>query len=107
MALVFVGPEAPLCAGLADALNAKGVPCFGPTQLAAELEVGSGTEQVIFMSFRIVIVHFCWGIFWVVLYGIVIDFKHSLHFKSRSLIFFILDIDIGFSKTSHKDGNKN
>lgn len=24
VALVFVGPEAPLCAGLADALNAKG-----------------------------------------------------------------------------------
>merc|ERR1719265_556690 len=27
--LVFVGPEAPLVAGLADALAAEGIPCFG------------------------------------------------------------------------------
>jgi phosphoribosylamine--glycine ligase len=36
--LVVVGPEAPLVAGVADALRAKGVPCFGPSAAAARLE---------------------------------------------------------------------
>ncbi len=36
--LVIVGPEAPLAAGVADALRAEGVPVFGPSQAAAELE---------------------------------------------------------------------
>jgi phosphoribosylamine--glycine ligase len=36
--LVVAGPEAPLVAGLADALTAAGVPCFGPCAAAAELE---------------------------------------------------------------------
>jgi phosphoribosylamine--glycine ligase len=36
--LVVVGPEAPLCAGLADALREAGIPCFGPTQAGARLE---------------------------------------------------------------------
>jgi phosphoribosylamine---glycine ligase len=29
--LVVIGPEAPLVAGVADAVRAKGIPCFGPT----------------------------------------------------------------------------
>lgn len=28
--LVIVGPEAPLVAGVADAVRAAGIPCFGP-----------------------------------------------------------------------------
>ena len=36
--LVVVGPEAPLVAGVADALTDAGVPCFGPSAAAARLE---------------------------------------------------------------------
>ena len=40
--LVVIGPEAPLVAGVADAVRAKGIACFGPSGAAAELE-GSKT----------------------------------------------------------------
>jgi phosphoribosylamine--glycine ligase len=36
--LVVVGPEAPLVAGVADAVRARGIACFGPTLEAARLE---------------------------------------------------------------------
>jgi phosphoribosylamine--glycine ligase len=36
--LVIVGPEAPLVAGVSDALRAAGVAVFGPSQKAAQLE---------------------------------------------------------------------
>ncbi|MGW5736515.1 MULTISPECIES: phosphoribosylamine--glycine ligase [Streptomyces] len=36
--LVIVGPEAPLVAGVADAVRAAGIPCFGPSEEAARLE---------------------------------------------------------------------
>jgi phosphoribosylamine--glycine ligase len=40
--LVVIGPEAPLVAGVADALRTRGIPVFGPGQAAAALE-GSKT----------------------------------------------------------------
>ena len=36
--LVVVGPEAPLVAGVADAVRAAGIACFGPSAAAARLE---------------------------------------------------------------------
>jgi len=36
--LVVVGPEAPLVAGVADAVRAAGIACFGPSAQAARLE---------------------------------------------------------------------
>ncbi|MEE9545144.1 MAG: phosphoribosylamine--glycine ligase [Rhodospirillales bacterium] len=39
---VVVGPEAPLVAGLADRLEAAGIPAFGPSAKAAELEGSKG-----------------------------------------------------------------
>ncbi|URN16778.1 MULTISPECIES: phosphoribosylamine--glycine ligase [Streptomyces] len=36
--LVVIGPEAPLVAGVADAVRAAGIPCFGPSAEAARLE---------------------------------------------------------------------
>ncbi len=36
--LVVVGPEVPLVAGVADALRAAGIACFGPSAAAAQIE---------------------------------------------------------------------
>ena len=36
--LVVVGPEAPLVAGVADAVRHVGIPCFGPSRAAAQIE---------------------------------------------------------------------
>ncbi|MFD1720631.1 phosphoribosylamine--glycine ligase [Amnibacterium endophyticum] len=40
--LVVIGPEAPLVAGVADALRAQGVPVFGPDADAARIEGSKG-----------------------------------------------------------------
>ncbi len=47
--LVVVGPEAPLLAGVVDALAAAGIPAFGPTRAAARLE-GSKSFAKEFMA---------------------------------------------------------
>jgi phosphoribosylamine--glycine ligase len=40
--LVVVGPEAPLCAGIVDDLEAAGIKVFGPSKAAARLEGSKG-----------------------------------------------------------------
>ena len=40
--LVVVGPEAPLCAGIVDDLEAAGIKAFGPRRAAARLEGSKG-----------------------------------------------------------------
>ncbi|MGE0420592.1 MAG: phosphoribosylamine--glycine ligase [Acetobacteraceae bacterium] len=45
--LVVPGPEAPLVAGIADAMEEAGIPCCGPTRAAAQLEGSKAfTKQV-------------------------------------------------------------
>ena len=44
---VIVGPEAPLAAGVADALRAAGVPTFGPSAEAARLEASKAFTKEI------------------------------------------------------------
>ena len=43
--LVVVGPESALEAGLADALEAAGIPCFGPSRAAAQLETSKAFSK--------------------------------------------------------------
>jgi len=43
--LIVVGPEAPLAAGVTDALRARGFDVFGPSQAAAQLESSKGFSK--------------------------------------------------------------
>ena len=45
--LVIVGPEAPLVAGVADAVRAAGIVCFGPSAAAARLEGSKAFAKVV------------------------------------------------------------
>ncbi len=51
--LVVVGPEAPLVAGLADELRAKGLPTFGPGARGAQLEGSKAFSKEFFARHRI------------------------------------------------------
>lgn len=43
--LTIVGPEAPLVSGLVDLFDANGLPCFGPSQQAAQLEASKAYSK--------------------------------------------------------------
>ncbi|KNH21648.1 phosphoribosylamine--glycine ligase [Arthrobacter sp. ZBG10] len=45
--LVVVGPEAPLAAGVSDAVRATGIPVFGPDKAAAQLEASKAFAKEI------------------------------------------------------------
>lgn len=45
ISLVAVGPEVPLVQGVADALTAAGIPCFGPSAAAARLEASKAYSK--------------------------------------------------------------
>ena len=45
--LVVVGPEAPLAAGVSDAVRAAGIPVFGPSKAAAQLEASKAFAKEI------------------------------------------------------------
>ncbi|MFQ4148614.1 phosphoribosylamine--glycine ligase [Arthrobacter sp. LAPM80] len=45
--LVVVGPEAPLAAGVADAVRAAGIPVFGPSKEAAQLEASKAFAKTV------------------------------------------------------------
>lgn len=45
--LVVVGPEAPLAAGIADALEQIGIPCFGPSRAAARIEASKSLAKTL------------------------------------------------------------
>jgi len=51
--LVVVGPEAPLVAGVADAVRAAGIPVFGPSGEAAQLEGSKAFAKMIMEAARV------------------------------------------------------
>lgn len=53
IALVIVGPEAPLVDGLIDSLEKAGISAFGPTKAAAELEGSKGFTKDICRDYNI------------------------------------------------------
>ncbi len=50
---VVVGPEAPLCAGIVDALRTVGIPAFGPVRAGARLEASKAFSKSFLQKYRI------------------------------------------------------
>ena len=48
--LTIVGPEAPLAAGIVDRFRAAGLPIFGPTQAAAEIETSKAFAKQLMLD---------------------------------------------------------
>ena len=59
--LVIVGPEAPLVAGVADAIRARGIACFGPSAAAAALEGSKAFAKEVMASANVptALAHVC------------------------------------------------
>jgi phosphoribosylamine--glycine ligase len=51
--LVVIGPEAPLVAGVADAVRAVGIACFGPSKDAAQLEGSKAFAKSVMSAARV------------------------------------------------------
>ncbi|MDP9093176.1 MAG: phosphoribosylamine--glycine ligase [Actinomycetota bacterium] len=51
--LVVIGPEAPLVAGVADAVRATGIACFGPSKEAAQLEGSKAFAKSVMSAARV------------------------------------------------------
>ena len=51
--LTIVGPEAPLCAGIVDALNAEGLRAFGPTKAAAQMEGSKAFAKEVMLAAKV------------------------------------------------------
>lgn len=57
-ALTVVGPEIPLAAGIVDAMQARGLRVFGPTQAAAQLESSKSFAKEFMQRHRIPTAHY-------------------------------------------------
>jgi len=53
ISLVVIGPEQPLVEGLADKLAAAGIPTFGPSKMAAQLEGSKGFTKTLCKKYGI------------------------------------------------------
>jgi phosphoribosylamine---glycine ligase len=51
--LIVVGPEDPLAAGITDYFQDKGVPIFGPTRAAAQIESSKAFSKALMQKYRI------------------------------------------------------
>ena len=51
--LTVVGPEAPLCAGIADSFQSQGLRVFGPTKRAAQLEGSKVFSKQILLKYNV------------------------------------------------------
>jgi phosphoribosylamine--glycine ligase len=51
--VTIVGPEAPLANGIVDIFQKQGLPIFGPTKLAAELEASKGFAKELMKKYKI------------------------------------------------------